>query len=301
MKGGIFNTTKQCKTSFILHEFYENRLIEWNLHVDFTSLPQCYDLIIGRDLMSELGIIINFNNQTMWDESTIKMRDYEMFSDILSPINDFYWHEEILESQALNEASSHLKKILDAKYEPANLNKIVRECEYLTVDKQMQLLSLLYKYEHLFDGSLGIWHNEPYNIELKSGPNLFIVGHFQFLKSTEATLKIELECLVKLGILKCINRSEWAVPTFIIPKKDGSIHFISDFREINKRIKRKPYPIPKIQDLLMKLEGFQYATSLDLNMGYYHIELTPFSKQLCTIVTPFGKYEYQHLAYGTLQ
>jgi hypothetical protein len=29
----------------------------------------------------------------------------------------------------------------------------------------------------------------------------------------------------------------------------------------------------KIQDLLLKLEGFQYATSLDLNMGYYYIEL----------------------------
>jgi hypothetical protein len=120
MKGGVFNTTKQCKTSFILHEFYENRLIEWNLHVDFTSLPQCYDLIIGHDFMSELGIIFNFNDQMMtWDESTIKMRDYEMFSDILSPINDFYLHKEILESQVLNEASSLLKKILDKKYKPA--------------------------------------------------------------------------------------------------------------------------------------------------------------------------------------
>jgi hypothetical protein len=48
----------------------------------------------------------------------------------------------------------------------------------------------------------------------------------------------------------------------------------------------------------MKLEGFQYSTSLDLNMGYYHIELTPFSKQLCTIVTRFGKYKYQHLPMG---
>jgi hypothetical protein len=121
---------------------------------------------------------------------------------------------------------------------------------------------------------------------------------FPVSKIHEATLKIELECLVKLGILKCINQSEWAEPTFIIPKKDGSDHFISDFHELNKRIKHKPYPIPKIQDLLMKLEGFQYSTSLDLNMGYYHIELTPFSKQLCTIVTPFGKYKYQHLPMG---
>jgi hypothetical protein len=93
-----------------------------------------------------------------------------------------------LESQALNEASLHLK-ILDAKYEPANIDKIVWECEYLTVDKQMQLLSLLYKYEHLSDGSLGIWHNEPYNIELKSGAKHFILGHFQFLKSTKQLLK----------------------------------------------------------------------------------------------------------------
>jgi hypothetical protein len=76
------------------------------------------------------------------------------------------------------------------------------------------------------------------------------------------------------------------------------VQFISDFHELNKRIKQIPYPIPKIQDLLLKLEGFQYAMTLDLNMGYYHIELSPFSKCLCTIVMPFGKYEYQHLPMG---
>ena len=63
----------------------------------------------------------------------------------------------------------------------------------------------------------------------------------------------------------------WAAPIFIIPKKDGSVRFISDFRELNKRIKKKPYPIPKVQDLMLKMEGFQYATSFDVNMGYYHI------------------------------
>ena len=71
-----------------------------------------------------------------------------------------------------------------------------------------------------------------------------------------------------------------------------------DFCELNKWIKRKPFPLPKIQDLLLQLEGFQYATSLDLNMGYYHIELSPFSKTLCTIVLPWGKYKYQKLPMG---
>ena len=49
---------------------------------------------------------------------------------------------------------------------------------------------------------------------------------------------------------------------------------------------------------MLKLEGFQWATSLDLNMGYYHIELSPSSKKLCTIVMPWGKYEYQRLPMG---
>jgi hypothetical protein len=33
-------------------------------------------------------------------------------------------------------------------------------------------------------------------------------------------------------------------------------------------------------------------------MGYYHIELSPDSKHLCTIVLPWGKYEYQKLPMG---
>ena len=35
-----------------------------------------------------------------------------------------------------------------------------------------------------------------------------------------------------------------------------------------------PYPIQKVREILLNLEGFQYATSLELNMGYYHISLS---------------------------
>ena len=56
--------------------------------------------------------------------------------------------------------------------------------------------------------------------------------------------------------------------------------------------------MPKTQDMLLKLEGFTHATSLDLNMGCYHIELHPESKKLCTLVFPWGKYEPQKLPMG---
>ena len=154
------------------------------------------------------------------------------------------------------------------------------------------------KYEHLFNGTLGTWQKEPYNIELKEGVKPYHSRPFPVPKIHEHTLKVELDRLIKLGVLKQINASEWAAPTFIISKKDATVRFIPDFCELNKCIKCKPFPIPKIQDLLLKLEGFQHATSLDLNMGYYHIELMPFSKRLCTIVMPWGKYKYQYLPMG---
>jgi hypothetical protein len=167
-KGGTFHTSGKGKTSFILNEFYKSKVIEWILHVNKTFSPHQYDMIIGHDLMSQLGIIFNFYGQTMtWDKSTIKMKEYKDLLDINSPVNEFCWHEESYESQALNDASSHLKKILDAKYEPADHDKIACNCNYLTDDKQMQLLSLLCKYQHLFDGLLGTWNAKPYDIELK--------------------------------------------------------------------------------------------------------------------------------------
>ena len=98
---------------FNLNEFYENHQVEWNFHVDSSPGPYRYDMIvISHDLLSELGILLDFKIQMMtWDESTIKMKDPEILSQLLAPINDFYWHEECMETQALHDATSHLKKI----------------------------------------------------------------------------------------------------------------------------------------------------------------------------------------------
>ncbi len=73
---------------------------------------------------------------------------------------------------------------------------------------------------------------------------------------------------------------------------------ISDFRELNKRIVRKPHPIPKISTILQELEGFTYATTLDLNMGYNIIKLDPTATEMCTIIFPWTKYSYQRLQMG---
>ena len=61
---------------------------------------------------------------------------------------------------------------------------------------------------------------------------------------------------------------------------------------------RKPYPLPKISEVLQELEGLSYATALDLKMGYYTLRLDPDAQRLCTIITPWGKYKYLRLHVG---
>jgi hypothetical protein len=64
---------------------------------------------------------------------------------------------------------------------------------------------------------------------------------------------------------------EYQSPLFIIPKKNGTVRVVSDFRVLNSKLQRIAFPIPRIQDILTSLNGFTYATSIDLNMDYYTI------------------------------
>jgi hypothetical protein len=107
-----------------------------------------------------------------------------------------------------------------------------------------------------------------------------------------------LDHLVRIGVLAAQQESDWASPSFIIPKKDGRVHWISDLRQSNKVIRCKQYPLPIIMDILRKRSGYKLFTKLDVSKQYYTFELYEESQDLCTIITPFGKYNYLRLPMG---
>ena len=99
-------------------------------------------MIIGRDILSELGINLNFKDMTVqWDTAVIPMKEID------STIENSYAVED---SEAVHDATERIKKILDAKYEPADLDEVVSACTHLTSAERDKLKNLLNKYKELF-------------------------------------------------------------------------------------------------------------------------------------------------------
>jgi hypothetical protein len=208
-------------------------------------------------------------------------------------------HSLAMELQSTQDATKRVTQSLDAKYQKAGLQSIVKDnWKHLSANQQKKLLQLLKKYESLFDGTLGDWKTKPVSFQLKEGVSPYHGQAFPVPKVHKDTIIKEVESLCQLGVLERQPASEWASPSFIIPKKDKTVGFLSDFLEVNMRQVRKPFPIPQISTVLQEIEGFFYATTLDLNMGYYTIRLDPDASKICTIIFPWVKYCYKRLPMG---
>ena len=146
---------------------------------------------------------------------------------------------------------------------------------------------------------MGCYPHEEIHLELIDGAQPVFKKAYPVPFKREEVFKHELDNLVADGVLeKVYTPSAWALPTFIIPKKDETVRWVSDFCELNKLLKRKPYPLPRIQDIMNKQGNYTYMTKIDLSMMFYLFKLDNQSKELCTINTPYGLYRYKRLPMG---
>ena len=136
------------------------------------------------------------------------------------------------------------------------------------------------------------------HIELKKGAYTAYWRPYPIPMVHMATFKKELDHLIEIGVLLTVQDTEWGLPLFITPQKDGRICWVSDMRKLNKVIKRTQYNLPIITDVLRKRKGFEFLTKLDISMQYYTFELDEESRKLCTIVTPFGPFCYNRVPMG---
>jgi hypothetical protein len=218
-----------------------------------------YDLITGKQTMHDLRVKLDFQEKTITiDEILLPMRNIVNLQ--LKPRITRALRENTCFAQEPISTCSTTKcmvKILDAKYEKADLPAILREnFSHLRVFDREKLLSVLLKLKLLFNGTLGDWKLPPVSFELKEGMKPYHGRPYHILHKHKVVLMKEIKRLCNIGVLEWQPSSQWALPTFIIPKKDSTVLTISDFRKLNKRIVRKPYPIPQISMILQQLKGF---------------------------------------------
>jgi hypothetical protein len=185
-----------------------------------------------------------------------------------------------------------------SKNKPVDIVEVVQKQTHLTSEEQEQLQNALFDFQPLFQGKCGEFKGEPITLELLPGSKPLYGKPFSIPKAYQQVTKNEIEPLESIGILTKVTLAEWAVPTFIIPKKTNTVRVITDFQGLSKCLERTPYPMPKIPDIFRGLEHFQYTATIDLNRGYYSMPVSEQAKTLCVISLPWGLYQYTVLPQG---
>ncbi|CAJ1938110.1 unnamed protein product [Cylindrotheca closterium] len=224
---GTFTTKSKCNVTFCIPEFTSSCEITFPMHVDESS-SSSYDMIIGRDLQNSLGIDILWSKQSlMWDGISVPMKGYTERSDENEDELQTMF-EEIMEIEQEEELFG-ASKLLDAKYEKADINADVEQMNHLSAHKKTALKCLLYKYEELFDGTLGKWNIPPIDFKPKPGSNPFHTKPMPIPLIHRDTIRKEIDRLVRIGILKKDTFNKWSAPSFIVPKANGQCRLVTDF------------------------------------------------------------------------
>ncbi len=144
----------------------------------------------------------------------------------------------------------------------------------------------------MFNRTLGVYPHEKVHIDIDPNAKPVHSRPYPVPWIHLKTFKKELDHLVRISVLAAQQESEWTSPSFIIFKNGGRVCWISNLRQLNKVIRCKQYPFPRIMDILRKHSRYTFFTKLDVSMQYYTFELDKESQDLCAIITPFGKYKY---------
>jgi hypothetical protein len=144
---GMFQTKRKAEIRLNFFEYSDSKryLAEPDIvEYDKNNRPQ-YDLILGVKIMKKYGIILDFKDKMITVdevESPMQNINYLQGTSTLRALK--LNHSLAMEPQSTQDAAKRVMQILDAKYQKADLQAIVRDnCKHLSVDQQKKLLQLL--------------------------------------------------------------------------------------------------------------------------------------------------------------
>ena len=162
------------------------------------------------------------------------------------------------------------------------------------------LQALLDKYHTVFQETLGTLQNFKAHIYVNptSKPKHCKAQPIPY--AVKAKVEEELDQLVAQGTLEPVQMSEWASPIVPVVKPDKkSVCICGDFKQtVNPVAMLDRYPIPKVENLFVKLTGGCTFTKIDLSQAYLQLPLDEEWKKFVVISTHNGLFRHTRLLFG---
>jgi hypothetical protein len=119
-----------------------------------------------------------------------------------------------------------------------------------------------------------------------------------FRKNQKEREDINKQCeeLCKAGIIRP-SKSPYSSTVLTVPKPDGSRRLCVDYRRLNANTVAQNFPMTRILDILDRLNGSRWCSSVDLKSGYYQIVMDENSISKTAFSTQDQHWEYHHLVF----
>ena len=110
-------------------------------------------------------------------------------------------------------------------------------------------------------------------------------------------IRKELGKMSKDGVIMESN-SSWGAPIVLVRKKDETTRLCVDYQRLNSLTALNAYPKPCIEELINKLGGTIYLTTLDLAWGYWLAPMAKNANKKMTFITPHSLFRFEVMPFG---
>ena len=103
--------------------------------------------------------------------------------------------------------------------------------------------------------------------------------------------------MLQRGIIEPSD-SPWSSPVVLVRKRNGELRFCVDYRLLNGHTRKDSYPLPRIDATLEALSGSTCFSTLDLQSGYWQIDMHPDDKDKTAFTTGKGLWNFRTMPFG---